>query len=107
MTRRWNSRLIIPTLLFAGIPLLFIASIAVFQLAKNVPDARTARTNTVLSFNTILAASAIDEAIQDAERGQRGFLITGSEVYLEPYTKAKERLPGLMVGSSASHHREF
>jgi CHASE3 domain sensor protein len=24
-------------------------------------------------------------------------LITGSEVYLEPYTKAKERLPGLMV----------
>jgi PAS domain S-box-containing protein len=97
VTRRWNSRLIIPTLLFAGIPLLFIASIAVFQLAKNVPDARSARTNTVLSFNTIRAASAIDEAIQDAERGQRGFLITGSEVYLEPYTKAKERLPGLMV----------
>jgi CHASE3 domain sensor protein len=62
-----------------------------------VPDARTARTNTLLSFNTIRAASAIDEAIQDAERGQRGFLITGSEVYLEPHTKAKERLPGLMV----------
>jgi CHASE3 domain sensor protein len=74
VTRRWNSRLIIPTLLFAGIPLLFIANIAVFQLAKNVPDARSARTNTVLSFNTIRAASAIDEAIQDAERGQRGFL---------------------------------
>jgi hypothetical protein len=31
-----------------------------------------ARTNTVLSFNTIRAARAIDEAIQDAERGQRG-----------------------------------
>ena len=97
MTRRWNSRLIIPTFLFAGIPLVFIASIVVFQLAKNVPDARTARINTLLSFNTIRAASAIDEAIQDAERGQRGFLITGSEVYLEPYTKAKEHLPGLMV----------
>ena len=65
MTRRWNSRLIIPTLLFAGVPLFFIASIVVFQLAKNVPDARTARTNTLLSFNTIRAASAIDEAIQD------------------------------------------
>ena len=84
-------------LLFAAIPLLFIGGVVVFQLAKNVPDARTARTNTLLSFNTIRAASAIDEAIQDAERGQRGFLITGSEVYLEPYTKAKERLPRLMV----------
>ena len=97
MTRRWNSRLIIPTLLFAGIPLVFIASIVFFQLAKNVPDARTARTNTLLSFNTIRAASAIDEAIQDAERGQRGFLITGREVYLDPYMTAKERLPQLMV----------
>jgi CHASE3 domain sensor protein len=62
-----------------------------------VPDARTARTNTLLSFNTIRAASAIDEAIQDAERGQRGFLITGREVYLDPYMTAKERLPQLMV----------
>ena len=71
MTRRWNARLLIPILLFAGIPLVFIAGILVFQLAKNVPDARTARANTVLSFKTIRAANAIDEAVQDAERGQQ------------------------------------
>jgi len=97
VTRRWNARFVIPAVLFAGVPLVFIAGIVVFQLAKNVPDARTARANTVLSFNTIRAANAIDEAVQDAERGQRGFLITGQEVYLEPYTRAKERLPQLMV----------
>ena len=97
MTRRWNARFIIPALLFAGVPLAFIVGIVVFQLVKNVPDARTARANTVLSFKTIRAANAIDEAVQDAERGQRGFLITGQEVYLDPYTKAKERLPQLMV----------
>jgi signal transduction histidine kinase/ActR/RegA family two-component response regulator len=98
MTRRWNTRFeIIPTLLFAGIPLIFIAGIVVFQLTKNVPDARVARANTVLSFKTIRAANTVDEAIQDAERGQRGFLITGQEAYLEPYTKARERLPHLMV----------
>ena len=97
MARRWNARFLIPALLFAGVPLVFIAGIVVFQLVKNVPDARTARANTVLSFKTIRAANAIDEAVQDAERGQRGFLITGQEVYLDPYTKAKERLPRLMV----------
>jgi signal transduction histidine kinase len=97
VTRRWNARLLIATLLFAGIPLVFIAGIVVFQLAKNVPDLRTARANTVLSFETIRAANAIDESVQDAERGPRGFLITGQEVYLDPYTKAKERLPKLMV----------
>ncbi len=88
---------IIPALLFAAVPLVFIAGIVWFQLAKNVPDARAARANTVLSFKTIRAANAIDEAIQDAERGQRGFLITGQGSYLEPYTSAKTRLPQLMV----------
>jgi CHASE3 domain sensor protein len=98
MIARRNARLvIIPALLFALIPLLFIGGIVWFQLAKNVPDARTARANILLSFNTIRAANAVDKAVQDAERGQRGFLITGREVYLEPYMKAKESLPSLMV----------
>ena len=97
MSRVGNARFLIPTLLFAGIPLVFIAAIVVFQLMKNVPDARRARVNTVLSFETIRAANAIDAAVQDAERGQRGFLISGQEVYLDPYTKAKERMPQLMV----------
>ncbi len=88
---------ILPALLFAGIPLIFIAGIVVFQLAKNVPDARSARANTLISFKAIRAANAIDEAVQDAERAQRGFLLTGRDVYLEPYTKAKERLPQLMI----------
>jgi signal transduction histidine kinase/CheY-like chemotaxis protein len=88
---------IVPALLFAGVPLIFIAGIVTFQLVKNVPDARAARANTLLSFKAIRAASSIDEAVQDAERGQRGFLIAGQDVYLEPYTKAKERLPQLML----------
>ena len=39
MARLRRVRFIIPTLLFAGIPLVFIAGIVVFQLGKNVPDA--------------------------------------------------------------------
>lgn len=88
---------IIPALLFAAVPLLFIIGVVAFQMAKNVPDARMARADTLTSFKTIRAANAIDGAVQDAERGQRGFLITGGEVYLEPYSRAKERLPRLMI----------
>ncbi|MGH7046697.1 MAG: CHASE3 domain-containing protein [Stellaceae bacterium] len=84
-------------LLLAAVPLLFIAGASAFQLLVNVPNARIARAHTLLSLDTIHAANAIDEAVQDAERGQRGFLITGSETYLEPYTRAKERLPRLML----------
>ena len=88
---------VIPALLFAVVPLLFIVCVVAFQLLKNVPEARIARANTLVSFKTIRTVNAVDEAIQDAERGQRGFLITGRKAYLEPYTRAKERLPQLMI----------
>ena len=39
----------------------------------------------------------IDIASEDAERGQRGFLITGREVYLDPYSQAQKILPQLML----------
>ena len=34
-------------------------------------------------------------ALADCETGQRGYLLTGSEHYLEPYQGGRERLPGL------------
>jgi signal transduction histidine kinase/ActR/RegA family two-component response regulator len=98
MSRRWRARSeVIVALLFGGVPLIFVVGIAVFQLTKNVPEARQARANTVLSFKTIRAASSVDQAVQDAERGQRGFLITGREVYLDPYSQAQKILPQLML----------
>ncbi|CAN5563911.1 hypothetical protein BH09PLA1_BH09PLA1_01130 [soil metagenome] len=35
--------------------------------------------------------------LQDAETGQRGFVLTGDEKYLEPYTAAVQSLPGCLV----------
>src|SRR5579872_3464274 len=37
---------------------------------------------------------ALLSTIKDAETGQRGFLLTGDEAYLEPYTNAKAALAG-------------
>jgi signal transduction histidine kinase/ActR/RegA family two-component response regulator len=103
MPRRLSARSgIMLALVFGAIPLVFIAGIVIFQLAKNVPDARRARADTVASFATIRAVNAVDEAIQNAERGQRGFLLTGQHDYLAPYERAKERLPQLMLGLQAA-----
>lgn len=47
--------------------------------------------------------------LQDAETGQRGFLLTGAEAYLQPYQVARSRLPAdlghvrdLLVGDPAA-----
>lgn len=40
------------------------------------------------TLNFIVAIKDTFSALQDAETGQRGFLITGDEKYLEPYTSA-------------------
>ena len=48
--------------------------------------------------NDILStADSIDTAIQDAERGQRGFLLTDNPDYLIPYNGAIGRIPKLIV----------
>ncbi len=40
--------------------------------------------------------SALLTSLSDAETGQRGFLLTGDERYLDPYRKARKDLPVLM-----------
>ena len=106
MTRRWNARLMIPAFIFAGIPLIFIAGYRRFPAGEERAGRAAARANTVLSFKTIRAANAVDEAIQDAERGQRGFLITGQEVYLDPYTQGERTPASAMVELQQATQRE-
>ncbi|WP_127753572.1 CHASE3 domain-containing protein [Devosia sp. 1566] len=49
----------------------------------------------VVSREIRSAATDLRNALVDAETGQRGFLLTGNEAYLEPYTGAVQRLPVL------------
>jgi signal transduction histidine kinase/ActR/RegA family two-component response regulator len=95
--RGWSTRAeIMFALLVGAVPLVIVVAIVALQLARNVPEARQARDATLRDFQAIRAVTAVDEAVQDAERGQRGFLITGRDDYLDPYERAKERLPELM-----------
>jgi signal transduction histidine kinase/DNA-binding response OmpR family regulator/CHASE3 domain sensor protein len=47
----------------------------------------------VHSGDVIVALGALLSSTQDAETGQRGYLLTGNEKYLEPYNSALEAIP--------------
>lgn len=47
------------------------------------------------------AISDLMSHIQDAEIGQRGFLLTGDELYLKPYTTAMDSLDGMLDNLAA------
>jgi signal transduction histidine kinase/ActR/RegA family two-component response regulator len=106
MKTLWRLRAqLLPALLFAAVPLVFLAAIAWFRFSIAEPEAQQAREETIASFQTLRAASAVDQAVQDAERGQRGFLLTlGRENYLGPYLDGKARLPRLMAELQRALH---
>jgi signal transduction histidine kinase/DNA-binding response OmpR family regulator/CHASE3 domain sensor protein len=55
---------------------------------KNVRSIRDNNEKVIHSQQTVTALSEILSAAQDAETGQRGFLLTGNDRYLEPYRGA-------------------
>jgi PAS domain S-box-containing protein len=53
--------------------------------AQNLFELRVLTTQRTQVRNLLLASKDLFDALQDAEIGQRGFLLTGDEHYLEPY----------------------
>ena len=72
---------------FAAVPLLLaiISYYASVEHAKSVAAA-LATGEFVLSLDDLLST------VEDAETGQRGYLITGSGLYLAPYLRAKDQV---------------
>ena len=60
------------------------------------------------TIDTQLALSQTLSALQDAETGQRGYLLTGRERYLEPFTRASAELKGTLdnLGSRLSDEQQ-
>jgi signal transduction histidine kinase/DNA-binding response OmpR family regulator/CHASE3 domain sensor protein len=69
--------------------ILLISSVASFISIRNLLDstAQVRHTNEV-----ILEMEAVKAAIVDAETGQRGFLITGDDSFLDPFNDSKQRV---------------
>ena len=76
--------------LLAGmLALLAIVAASIWLAARTVNQAdEIARARSVRTL-----ASTVLGALLDAETGQRGFLLTHADRYLEPYEQARRRLP--------------
>src|SRR3712207_2769178 len=85
------------TKLFAGfvIILFFFTAVAVvnFRLSEDVLE----NSNWVArSQEVVRTSSSLQRNIIDMETGMRGFLLTGNEVFLDPYRLAARQIPALL-----------
>lgn len=80
-------------LLATGFAILLALGAAVFWL---VAETRlyAERTTAVLERRVVISGAL--SALQDAETGQRGFLLTGDPAYLEPSISGRAAFPGLL-----------
>src|SRR5260370_32292631 len=69
------------------IPSVVLVGLEVFQIGRNVPELERSQDRVAHTIEVTTATQALERAIQDAERGQRGFLVTGDAAYLDPYKK--------------------
>ena len=86
-------RAIAGSLALIVVPAIALIGIEVYNVAEIAPDLRAAQELVVHTLETISSAQALDEAIQDAERAQRSYLITGEEARLDNYRKAAAEAP--------------
>lgn len=78
----------------AGFAVSFAALLVIGAIAYRSIESMTRSSYAVTHANAVLDHLAgVLDAMKDAETGQRGYVITGDESYLEPYVGGTSRLP--------------
>lgn len=77
-------------------PVLGLIGLQGYQALDRSPGIARSQQLVSHSIEVILAAQSLRGALQDAERGQRGYLLTGQPAYLEPYQAALHDTPQLL-----------
>jgi signal transduction histidine kinase/CheY-like chemotaxis protein len=89
-----------PPSLKIGASLIFLAALALtglqmYQAVVRGSELSESRELVVHTLQVIRAAQHLDRAVQDAERGQRGYLLTNDRKYLTPYEEGIAQIPAL------------
>ncbi len=80
----------VPGFVAALVAVVFIAIFSYLSLnARTEAQVRVSHT-----LQIIETVGKVASMLKDAETGQRGYLLTDSEMYLQPYTEAKARMKG-------------
>lgn len=78
----------------AGFAMSFVLLLVIGATAYRGVDTLTNSSYSVTHTHDVLdAISAVANHLKDAETGHRGFIITGDDVFLEPYDAALDRIP--------------
>jgi PAS domain S-box-containing protein len=83
-------------LTFIVAPAIVLVLLAAVQLLATGPELSRNRADVAHTLDVMATAQALGRAVRDAERGQRGYLITGDPVYLAPYRSGEAAAPGLL-----------
>jgi PAS domain S-box-containing protein len=95
--RPWSAA----SLLWAGLVLVVAPTVALavlmgVQLIVNTPELERNREQVARAVEVIATTEALARALHDAERGQRGYLITGDDAYLAAYRAGAAATPRLL-----------
>ncbi|NEA30561.1 CHASE3 domain-containing protein [Streptomyces sp. SID13031] len=81
-------------------------------LLSSVADLQAMEQRAQQSEDVLVAANRLERLVVDLETGQRGFLLTGSEEFLQPWLQARAAFPqqataleALVAGSAEQHAR--
>lgn len=100
-------------MLLIVLPFLGLTALQGYHALERSPGIALSQQLVAHSFEVILTAQSLRGALQDADRGQRGYLLTGEAVYLDPYTTAVRSAPGLharladLTAKEPDQHREI
>ena len=90
-----RSRLPLPPKTLIGFSLAVVAVAIIALLSyQSLQSTAASSANLTQTIELLGRLDGLLSTLKDAETGQRGFLLTGEESYLAPYTDAKDALPG-------------
>ena len=90
MSARGRAELPLPTATFVGFALAFTAVLGIAGYSLSSQRERAALVKRLTDTSLVIERSEeVLSALQDAETGQRGFLLTGEESYLAPFEQAR------------------
>jgi signal transduction histidine kinase/CHASE3 domain sensor protein len=81
-------RMVLPSVALAA-----VVGAAFTLLLLAVADVRRAERSALKSQDVLVAANTLERLLLDLETGQRGFIITKQEQFLEPWREAQPRFP--------------
>jgi PAS domain S-box-containing protein len=102
MSPRADSRRALPpgvllALVLIVVPCLVLIGLQIHQALGRGPALTKSREWVVHTFNVLSTAQALDNAVRDAERAERGYILTANVAYLEDYRRRMVEVPALLT----------